>query len=305
METSGKKLITHDGAFHSDDIFACATLSLKLAKDNIAFEIIRTRDPEIIKQGDYVFDVGGIYDDKLNRFDHHQVGGAGKHDATAGEPGIEYASFGLVWMKFGVEICKDQKIVDLIEKKLVVPVDAADNGFDLVTNKYDISQYLIQNAFSSMRPTWREENITDDEMFLKCVEIAKEILSREIIQTRDGILAEEIIIDTYRKTADKRVIILDKDYPFEITLGAVPEPLFVISPRRNTDNLWAVKAVRADPGTFKNRKNLPESWAGLRDEELQKISGVSDAIFCHRALFLAVAKSKEGAIKLAQIAVES
>ena len=45
-------------------------------------------------------------------------------------------------------------------------------------------------------------------------------------------------------------------------------------------------------------------WAGLRSEELQKITGVEDAIFAIGD-FLVVAKTKEGAIKLAQIAVES
>ena len=88
-------------------------------------------------------------------------------------------------------------------------------------------------------------------------------------------------------------------------MDGFPEPLFVIYPREVYKNYWAVKAVRNDPKTFINRKDFPKSWAGLRDEELQKISGVSDAIFCHRGLFLAVAKTKEGAIKLAQIAVES
>jgi len=39
----------------------------------------------------------------------------------------------------------------------------------------------------------------------------------------------------------------------------------------------------------------------LRDKELQKVTGVADAIFCHRSLFLAVVKSKEGAIKLAEL----
>ena len=55
--------------------------------------------------------------------------------------------------------------------------------------------------------------------------------------------------------------------------------------------------------TFNNRKNFPQDWAGLRDEELQKVTQVSDAIFCHRGLFLAVAKSKEGAIALAEKAL--
>ena len=72
-----KTLITHNGSFHTDDIFACATLSLMLEKKGEKFEIIRTRDEEIIKTGDYVFDVGGVYDEEGNRFDHHQKGGAG------------------------------------------------------------------------------------------------------------------------------------------------------------------------------------------------------------------------------------
>jgi len=36
---------------------------------------------------------------------------------------------------------------------------------------------------------------------------------------------------------------------------------------------------------------------------LQKITGVSDAFFCHKGLFLAVTGSKESAIKLAELAL--
>ena len=303
------KLITHDGSFHTDDIFAAATLSIYLEKKE--FEIIRTRDPEVINNGDYVFDVGGVYDAEKNRFDHHQVGGAGKR-----EDGIEYASFGLVWKKFGAEVCGSEKAALAIEKRLAAPIDAWDNAFDLVDNKYETTPYFIQHLFGAMRPTWREEparphdssgaggNLSNDEMFLKSVEIAKIILSREIIQAQDAILAEETVTSIYQNTADKRIIVLDKHYPFEYILQNFPEPLYVIYPRA-TDNLWGVKATRNDSKTFVNRKDFPKSWAGLHDEELQKVSGVPDAVFCHRGLFLAVAKSKEGAIKLAQIAVES
>jgi uncharacterized UPF0160 family protein len=292
------KLITHNGSFHADDIFACATLCLMLEKKGEEFEIIRTRDPEIIKTGDYVFDIGYIYDEKANRFDHHQTGGAGGRDE------IDYSSFGLVWKKFGKEICEDQKVADILDKKLVAPVDAFDNGIDLVLNKFKISPYLIQHLFFSMRPTWREENLSKDKMFLKSVEIAKIILGREIVQIQDALLADKSIISVYKNSKDKRIIVLDNKYPFQIVLNDFPEPLFVIFPR-NTTSDWGIEAMRNDPKTFINRKDIPKTWAGLRDEELQKISGVPDAIFCHRGLFMAVAKSKEGAIKLAQIAVES
>ena len=101
------------------------------------------------------------------------------------------------------------------------------------------------------------------------------------------------------------MIVIDKPkvsrYEIWDALQDFSEPLFIVY---NSDE-WRIVAMRLNSNSFENRKNLPKSWAGLRDEKLQKISGVSDAIFCHRGLFLAVAKSKEGAIKLAQIAIES
>ncbi len=299
MINKNKKLITHNGSFHSDDIFAAATLVLLCEKNNESFEIIRTRDEEIIKNADYVFDVGGIYDEEKNRFDHHQIGGAGK-----GTHNIEYAAFGLVWKKFGKILTGNEKIAEFVNKRLVAPIDAFDNGFDLVENKYEITPYYIQHLFGSMRPTWKEGDEKNDEMFLKCVEIAKNILIREIIQSQDALLASESVINTYNNTTDKRIIVLEKNYPFEYTLQNFPEPLFVIYPR-SSDNFWAVKTVRINPKTFVNRKNFPKTWAGLRDEELANVTGIIDAVFCHRGLFLTVSKSKEGAIKLAQIAVES
>jgi uncharacterized UPF0160 family protein len=311
-KNSKKVLVTHNGSFHADDIFAAAALILYLEKKSkelsaqaqggpaSGWEIIRTRDEEVIAKGDYVFDVGGVYDEKENRFDHHQVGGAGKRNSA-----IEYASFGLVWKKFGKEICGSDEGREWIDLKMAAPIDAFDNGFDLVENKYPgVSPYYIQHMFFSMHPTWREENSNRDEIFLKCVAIAKEILSREIIQVQDSILAEKEVISIYQSSTDKRIIILDKNYPAQYAMQAFPEPLFIIYPRA-TDNYWGVKAVRVDPKTFNNRKDFPKPWGGLKNEELQSASGVEDAVFCHRGLFLAIAKSKEGAIKLAQIAVNS
>lgn len=292
-----KKLITHNGSFHSDDIFAAATLSLLLEKSGESFEIIRTRDPEIIKTGDYVFDVGGVYDENINRFDHHQKGFEEKRSN-----GIIYSSFGLVWKKFGVDLVGSQDIADILDKKLTAPIDASDNGIDLVENKYDVSPYFLQYFFFSMNPTWNEKKLEKDEMFLKCIDIAKMILSREIIQAEHFILAEEKIKEDYENSKDKRIIILNKDYSYENILNKFTEPIFVVYPR--TDNIsWGVKAIREDPKNFKNKKNLPKDWGGLMNEELQNITGVEDAIFCHKALFMAVAKSKEGAIKLANLAL--
>jgi uncharacterized UPF0160 family protein len=152
-----KKLITHDGSFHADDVFACATLALLLKKKGERFKIIRTRDEEIIKKGDYAFDVGGIYDAEKNRFDHHQKGGAGKRLASSrveGENGIEYSSFGLVWKKFGEEICGNKEVADFIEQKIVAPIDASDNGIDLCKNNFEnILPYTINEILATFKST--------------------------------------------------------------------------------------------------------------------------------------------------------
>ncbi|MFA4975118.1 MAG: MYG1 family protein [Candidatus Paceibacterota bacterium] len=291
-----KKLITHNGSFHTDDVFAAATLSLVLEKMGEDFEIIRTRDEEIIKNGDYVFDVGGIYDEEKNRFDHHQKGGAGKRYE------IEYSSFGLVWKKYGIELTESEKIVEIVDRHLVAPIDASDNGIDLVESKHKIFPYLIQDFFRIMRPTWRETNSNINEMFFKSVEIAKEILLREIIYAKDAILADEAILSIYNNTKDKRFIVLDKNYAKKEILEKLTGTLFVVYPRE-TSNTWGVEAIRKDFKSFENKKNLPTKWGGFRDEELQNITGVKDAVFCHKALFIAVAKTKEGAIKLAELAI--
>jgi uncharacterized UPF0160 family protein len=127
-------------------------------------------------------------------------------------------------------------------------------------------------------------------------------LIRKIKKEQDNLDAENFVIDAYNKAEDKRIIILDNDYPWGETLMNYPEPLFVVLPKFN---MWRVGTVSKEKNSFENRKSLPLAWAGFRDEELAKITGVADAVFCHNARFLAVAKSKDGAIALAKKARES
>jgi len=296
-----KKLITHDGSFHADDIFSAAALSIMLEKENQPFEIIRTRDKEIIKNGDYVFDIGGIYDEKLNKFDHHQPGGAG----TRGNE-IPYSSFGLVWKKYEEKICGSKKSAEIIDNKLVAPIDADDNGFNLVEKKHEIFPYLVQDVLSIFKPT-SLENMDKDEQFKKALVWAKEILNREIKRANDQIEIAKIIQNFYKNAKDKRLIIIDEPkvsrYEIWDALQDFPEPLFAVYGVE--ENEWRVAAMRLEPNSFRNRKDFPKNWAGLRDQEFQKVSGVSDVLFCHNSLFLAGAKSKEGAIKLAQLALNN
>jgi uncharacterized UPF0160 family protein len=288
-----KILATHNGTFHADDIFSTASLSL-LLDGNI--KVIRTRDVDIIKSADYVYDVGGEHDPSRNRFDHHQHGGAGKR-----ENGIPYAAFGLVWKTYGKDICGSQEVADKLDESLVQAIDAQDNGVDLFTLKGEVGPYLIENVFDAFRPTWKEEE-EYDKPFLEVVEFAKSFLKRAIIRARDSLAAKSFVQKAYEDATDKRLIIIDGDYPWQSVLMEYPEPLYVVCFKTGS---WRVLCVRKEEKSFENRKSLPEEWAGLRDEEMARASGVPDATFCHNGRFLAVAKSKEGALELAKKALEA
>jgi uncharacterized UPF0160 family protein len=288
-----KILVTHNGAFHADDIFATAVVSIVFSGN---IKVIRTRDQRVIAKADVVYDVGGIYDEEKNLFDHHQVGGAG-----ARENGIPYSSFGLIWKKYGEKICGDKELAKKIDNKLVEPIDANDNGINLAEVRGSIAPYLIQDMFFAFRPSWKEEQVYDSQ-FKELVKIAEKIILREVKKMKDVLEAESIIDEIYKKAEDKRTLIFDDNYPWLEIINNYKEPLYVISKK---DNLWRAEAVRKERYVFETRKPFPASWAGKRDEEMAKISGVSDAIFCHNGRFLVVAKSKEGVLSLVKKAIES
>ncbi|MEO8637454.1 MAG: MYG1 family protein [Candidatus Taylorbacteria bacterium] len=299
-KTNKPVIVTHTGTFHTDDCFAVATLLLHLKKEAQEVEIVRSRNPKDWERGEYVVDVGDVYDEKKNRFDHHQKGGAGRRENE-----IPFAAFGLVWKKFGREICGGSiEVAQRIDLELVAPFDAHDNGVALSKPIFpDINSYSLHQFVLMSNPTWKEESDTAFAKFEETVRLCKKILSRAVKFLQDEMEGEKRVLEDYRKSEDKRIVVLEKEYFWQEVLSKLPEPLFVVYHR--ADGTYGVKAVRDSLAQFVSRKDMPEAWAGKRNEELAKATGVADAIFCHNNRFLVVAKSKEGAIELAKRAILS
>lgn len=288
------KLVTHNGYFHADDVFATATLLLMLGDKES--EIIRTRDKDVINEGDFVYDVGSVYDQENNKFDHHQEGFDEKR-----KNGIPYASFGLIWKKFGEEICGSEEVSNELDRKIVQSIDAIDNGVEVYEAIHpEIYPFTMVDFVDHFNSSWKEKN--SDDLFIEAVSIAKKILSRVISRVKDKKETEPIIEKIYNETEDKRLIVLDKNHPWEEVLIKYPEPLFVVKIKE--DGQWSIKSVKDKLPSFNYRKYFPESWAGKQGQELAEITGVEDALFCHNARFVCSAKSKEGAIALAKLALE-
>lgn len=288
---------THSGSFHADEVFALATLRLAHG----AIGILRTRDADVLEQCDIRVDVGRKYDPATGDFDHHQG------DAGERPNGIRYASFGLVWRKYGAELCGSEAIAEELDQNLVAPIDAGDNGQELVELVFEgVGPYHLGRLIGSFGPQWddTDREAAEQQGFGEALMLADGIIRREIAAAQARARATGLVrqaIEAASK-ADPRIIEFDRGLPWKsIVMKESAEALVVIYPR---DDDWGVQAVPADTGAFDNRRDFPEAWAGLEGADLQAVTGVADATFCHIGRFMAVAGSREGALALARLALE-
>lgn len=295
-ESDKADLITHSGNFHADEVFATVVLSKLIDKENIT--LCRT---SAITQNEK----GIVYDIGYGKYDHHQPGGNGER-----LNGVKYAAFSLIWKSFGKDYLKSinatniDDVWEAIDKKLVQNIDSIDNGQLKISTQFDFEVITLSNVVSMYNSNWDDENENQDEQFLKAVELANNIFERIVKNAISKMNAKEKIEMAIKKSKN-HILVLDEFMPWkEFLLESEngKDILFAVFPsNRGGYNIYAVPK---ELGSFESRKLFPESWAGLKDEDLQKVSGVETATFCHTNRFLSVAKSKEDALKLAKIAIK-
>lgn len=296
--TEKADLITHNGTFHSDEVFS--TVALINLIDNTEISLCRTSNIPSNANA-FVYDVG------LGKYDHHQMGGNGER-----ENGIKYSSFGLIWRDFGKRILEKLNIYcideawEKIDKKLVQTIDAVDNGQLQKIFQLDFEILTIPNLISLYNSNWdKPEN--QDENFLQAVKFASIIFDKILESINSKLKAKKLVLEAIDKS-ENQIMILDefmpwKEFVLESELEKAKSLLYVIFP--SIRGGYNVYAVPKEPESFEVRKAFPKEWAGLTNEKLQEVTGVKDATFCHNGRFICSANSKEGALKLAEIAVKS
>jgi uncharacterized UPF0160 family protein len=295
-----RTVVAHNGDYHLDDICAVAILNLWAQSNGVDLDIQRTRDDDAIADADIVIDVGGVYDITTNRFDHHQ-----NSFSEVRENGVPYASCGLVWKQYGLDLCSgDARLWSLIDAQILAPIDAVDSGMGLMKSVHPsgITDITIHSIVSAYKPTWKEllnnkEGI--DSAFFATVSAMQSYLQRSIVSYRDYYEGVDAVRSAYTNARDKKIIELDIEYPWEDVLSEYSEPLLVIYHRK--DGSYGIKCVRAHGhSSFQTRISFPESWRGVSGEDLIAVSGIHDAVFCHKAGFLLVVGSRQSAILVAQ-----
>ncbi|MDF7807575.1 MYG1 family protein [Pontiellaceae bacterium B12219] len=288
---------THSGAFHADDVFAIAALSMLYPN----YEIRRSRDPDVWAECDFLVDVGGCYDHAKRKYDHHFKNGPTYDD------GLKMSSVGLIWLHYGAGICGSSAVADQVCRQLIRQFDAHDNGVKLSTPLADFSdvrEVSLSGSISMMNPPDRSKA---DEAFANEVVRARLLLEAAIaraahwMNSRAGL---EVALND--ALAEKRAYILvPEDCKWQEHLFNSEGNESILYAVFANGEKWFAQAVPSAPGEFSNRKDFPEAWAGLCDEAFSKAAGVPDGIFCHQGAFLCATGSLESTLKLVDDAIRA
>lgn len=279
----------HDGPFHADEVTACALLLHFGLIDRE--KIIRTRDQNKLETCDFVCDVGGQFDSKRRRFDHHQA------DYTG-----DLSSAGMVLGYLLEEKIISESLYNFLNRSLIHGIDQIDNGkwqpqFGFCSFSQIISYYV---------PVFYES--TDDQFedgFYEALDFTLQILERLSVRYK-YIQKSESIVANVMKQMDE-CLIFDSAMPWIeafFSLGGENHTAeFVIMPTRHH---WKLRGI---PPSYERRmevrRPLPREWGGLLADDLKRVSKLPGAVFCHKGRFVSIWETKEDAIRALKVVLES
>lgn len=318
-------LFTHNGIFHADDVFSAALLMIA----NEQCRIVRGGDEDLPEdKGNWIiFDIGG------GELDHHTPECRQRNGCHPGTS-IPYASLGLAWRKYYTDVLDAMNcpqdyydtVYDRFERSLILGIDAADNGVNPVSEALAdmpevqsdhehelIAQsniaFTITDLIRDFNPTW-ESDRDPDEAFLDAVSFAKDVIYNRLYSIMDSLDSKNFVLSRIQYSAN-HIMTMKPFAPWQGIVSSqsghnrqAADIWYVISPALRGG--WNVQCVLEDlDDKTSYRHPFPSDWYGLRGEELQRVSGVKDAKFCHPSGFLAGADSEEGAIQMAQTAIRN
>ena len=236
--------------------------------------------------------------------------------------GLIYREFGKSFLKEALPEAEPEALSAVYEKlyqDFIEGVDGIDNGIP----QYPVAvapNYIINTDLASrvgrLNPSWNSESQDSDQRFQEAMKlagseliaIARNLLqewwpAREIVQTAfDRRLASDasgLVLELHRSCPWKEhLMAIEK----QAALGKDQVLLYVVY--EDEQKRWRIQAVPdKDSGAFANRKSLPEPWRGLRDKELEVITGIEGATFVHASGFIGGHMTREGAMKMAKAAI--
>jgi len=318
--TGIKRIATHSGPFHCDEVLACVILKILPEYQNS--EIVRTRDPSNLDSYDIVLDTGGTLDHVRKRYDHHQPGFDQTLKSISGGK-LSYetklSSAGLIFWFYGkqaiakllnLDLNKDWEhinfVFDHVYKELIQEIDEIDNNGGSGHSKTDITSRVAK-----LRPKWDDECRDYDNAFVSAMDLVRTEFTETVSviggsDWRARLALREKIGKRHDDHESGRVLFFDDDKPVKwchclLELereaeihGKHSNILFVVS--RTNENHYGIK-------TPYKRCPFPDKWRGLHERELEKVSDVPGAIFVHNGGYVAYAVDRSAALNMIDAAI--
>ena len=291
-----------------DDLIAIVIL--EIVSCDVRVCVVRTRDPEVLKDLTMVIG-GGKYDNHMKGFNRRRP------------TGEKYVSAGQVWKDYGVAAIKKvmekeklfqiqisqemlEDIAEEIDREYILPIDLEDNGDERPHAFSFVTGFL---------PVWFKKNPDYDKAFWEAEKVAYAVLYH-IIQ--DKLVRKVTTFDLYNRIVHE--FTLNQDLLVNYGILEIPsqlmpweEAVWMFNEKygnivkvvifEHPDGGWAAKCVSpSKKDKYGQIQPFPESWAGGNEKTLPAITGIEDAILCHNGRDFIRARSKESIIKMCVMA---
>ena len=277
-------------------------------------------------------------------FDHHQrefnTVFPGRNTKLS-SAGLIYMHFGKDIIAQVTGLSKEDEDMEVLYKKLyecfIEAFDANDNGISSydtaqllksgIEKRFDDSGYSLASVVNRYNRHYEDDagkspeqlQYEEDQRFLKASEFVGSQFSEELQDKWKAWLPARKVVEQAFKDRRKydelgRILVLSEGMPWADHLYQLEnasgetqqnQVLYVLFPEnKEADAKWRIRAVSVEGAGFTNRKDLPDAWKGVRDQELDKISGISGCVFVHASGFIGGNKTFDGALQMAQKAVD-
>jgi uncharacterized UPF0160 family protein len=257
------KVITHNTAFHADDVLAVAMLRYA----NFEFELVRTRTPSVLADAiadsnTLILDVGGVFNPSMLNFDHHQ-------DMSL------VSAAGMIWEHFKDSICPYD--AQLFFGQFVASIDAIDTNRNNIYAVWNTLPEGFRNTSNILSGFNRDvmNAAQQDNQFNRAVDFAIFIIENERNSAIEKAKSERQYGE--RSILPNNVAVFDE---FSIVWKEKGEHQFAVLPHTNG---WQIQSRDTAVAT------VPE-----------RVAECEGFIFRHGSGFMATVKEKSTAIAFAE-----
>lgn len=257
------KVITHNTAFHADDVLAVAMLRYA----GFEFELIRTRTPSVLEAAindpnTLIADVGSVFNPSMLNFDHHQ------------DMSLPSAA-GMIYEHFKNEICPAD--AQPFFAQFISSIDAIDTNRNNIYAVWNTLPEGFRNTSNILSGFNRDvmNAAQQDDQFNKAVNFALTIIENERHSAIEKAKSEKQYAS--RQILPNNVAVFDE---FSTVWKEKGEHLFAVLPHANG---WQIQSRETSVATVPERVKECEGF-----------------IFRHGSGFMATVKEKSTAIAFAE-----